>query len=83
MLSKAIRDVMLQADTQQKFIDQKMAPVASTQAQTVAMLKQFNAQWAPVVRKSGYTPWRSSCRTWPLSTPRCRAVAQSMKRPVG
>lgn len=56
LLSKAIREVMQDPDTQRKFADQKMAPVVSTQAQTQAMLKAFRAQWAPVVQKSGYQP---------------------------
>jgi len=56
MLAKAIHEVMQDADTQRKFIDQKMTPVVSTQAQTQAMLKAFRAQWAPVVQKSGYQP---------------------------
>ncbi|MEO7391826.1 MAG: Bug family tripartite tricarboxylate transporter substrate binding protein [Ramlibacter sp.] len=56
MLAKAIREVMQDPETQRKFIDQKMTPVVSTQAQTQAMLKIFGAQWAPVVRKSGYQP---------------------------
>lgn len=56
LLSKAIREVMQDADTQRKFADQKMAPVVSTQAQTQAMLKAFRAQWAPIVQKSGYQP---------------------------
>jgi tripartite-type tricarboxylate transporter receptor subunit TctC len=56
LLSKAIHDVMQDPDTQRKFIDQKMTPVVSTQAQTQAMLTAFRAQWAPVVKKSGYQP---------------------------
>jgi tripartite-type tricarboxylate transporter receptor subunit TctC len=56
MLSKAIHDVMADPDTQRKFLDQKMNPVVSTQAQTVAMLAKYRAQWAPVVKKSGYQP---------------------------
>ncbi|MBA3771022.1 MAG: ABC transporter substrate-binding protein [Ramlibacter sp.] len=56
LLSKAIREVMQDPDTQRKFADQKMAPVVSTQVQTQAMLKAFRAQWAPVVQKSGYQP---------------------------
>lgn len=47
---------MQDADTQRKFTDQKMTPVASSQAQTQAMLAAFRAQWAPVVQKSGYRP---------------------------
>jgi tripartite-type tricarboxylate transporter receptor subunit TctC len=55
-LATAIRDVMQDPDTQRKFADAKMTPVVSTQAQTVAMLKAYRAQWAPVVQKSGYQP---------------------------
>jgi tripartite-type tricarboxylate transporter receptor subunit TctC len=56
MLAKAIREVMQDPDTVRKFTDLKMDPVASTRAQTQAMLQAFRAQWAPVVRKSGYQP---------------------------
>ena len=55
-LAAAIREVMQDPDTQRKFTDAKMTPVVSTQAQTVAMLKAYRAQWAPVVQKSGYQP---------------------------
>lgn len=55
-LAKAIREVMQDPDTARKFTDLKMTPVVSTQAQTEAMLKDFRAQWAPVVQKSGYQP---------------------------
>ena len=55
-LATAIRDVMQDPDTQRKFADAKMTPVVSTQVQTVAMLKAYRAQWAPVVQKSGYQP---------------------------
>jgi len=56
LLAKAIGEVMQDPDTARKFTDAKMTPVVSTQAQTRAMLKAFNAQWAPVVQKSGYQP---------------------------
>ncbi|HSH89091.1 MAG TPA: Bug family tripartite tricarboxylate transporter substrate binding protein [Ramlibacter sp.] len=56
LLAKAIREAMQDPDTIRKFTDLKMSPVASTQAQTQAMLKAFRAQWAPVVQKSGYQP---------------------------
>lgn len=52
--SKAIREVMQDPDTVRKFHDAKMTPVASTRAQTRAMLAAFDAQWAPVVTRSGY-----------------------------
>lgn len=55
-LATAIREVMQDPDTQRKFTDAKMTPVVSTQAQTVAMLKAYRTQWAPVVQKSGYQP---------------------------
>ncbi len=55
-LAAAIHEVMKDPDTQRKFKDASMVPVVSTQAQTVAMLKAYRAQWAPVVQKSGYQP---------------------------
>ena len=55
-LATAIREVMQDPDTQRKFKDSGMTPVVSTQAQTVAMLKAYRAQWSPVVQKSGYQP---------------------------
>ncbi len=55
-LSQAIAEVMKDEDTKRKFHDSKMVPVSTTQAQTVAMLKAYKAQWAPVVQKSGYQP---------------------------
>lgn len=55
-LSQAIREVMQDPDTVRRFKDSLMTPVASTQEQTVAMLKAYRAQWAPVVQKSGYQP---------------------------
>jgi tripartite-type tricarboxylate transporter receptor subunit TctC len=55
-LAVAIREVMQDPDTQRKFKDSGMTPVVSTQAQTVAMLKAYRAQWSPVVQKSGYQP---------------------------
>jgi tripartite-type tricarboxylate transporter receptor subunit TctC len=55
-LGAAVRDVMNDPDTRRKFADAKMTPVASTPAQTAAMLQAYRAQWAPVVQKSGYQP---------------------------
>jgi tripartite-type tricarboxylate transporter receptor subunit TctC len=54
--AKAITEIMRDPDTQRKFADAKMTPVVSTQAQTIAMLKAYRGQWAPVVQKSGYQP---------------------------
>lgn len=55
-LAVAIVEVMRDKDTQQQFLASKMTPVVATTAQTQAMLKAYRAQWAPVVRKSGYQP---------------------------
>jgi tripartite-type tricarboxylate transporter receptor subunit TctC len=55
-LAAAITAAMREPDTQRRFADAKMTPVASTRAQTQAMLAAYRAQWAPVVRKSGYQP---------------------------
>lgn len=55
-LSRLIHEVMQDPDTTRRFKDALMTPVVSTQAQTVAMLKAYRAQWAPVVQKSGYQP---------------------------
>jgi tripartite-type tricarboxylate transporter receptor subunit TctC len=55
-LAQAIREVMQDPDTVRRFKGSGMTPVVSTQAQTVAMLKAYRAQWAPVVQKSGYRP---------------------------
>ena len=52
----AITEVMRDPDTQRRFLDNKLTPVVSTRAQTEAMLKAYRAQWAPVVKKSGYQP---------------------------
>ncbi|WP_295855542.1 tripartite tricarboxylate transporter substrate-binding protein [uncultured Xylophilus sp.] len=55
-LADAIRTAMQDPEVQRRFADGKLVPVVSTQAQTVAMLKAYRAQWAPVVQKSGYQP---------------------------
>ena len=55
-LGAAVEQVMRQDDTRRLFHDARMVAVASTQAQTAAMLKAYRAQWAPVVQKSGYQP---------------------------
>lgn len=53
---KAICDIMLEPETVRRFNDARLGPVASTPAQTSAMLAGYRAQWAPVVQKSGYQP---------------------------
>jgi tripartite-type tricarboxylate transporter receptor subunit TctC len=55
-LAEAIAEVMRDPGTRRKFMATQLTPVASTRAQTEAMLKAFRAQWAPVVQKSGYQP---------------------------
>jgi tripartite-type tricarboxylate transporter receptor subunit TctC len=55
-LAAAITAAMRDPDTQRRFTDARMTPVAGTRAQAQAMLAAYRAQWAPVVRKSGYQP---------------------------
>ncbi|MFT3720303.1 tripartite tricarboxylate transporter substrate-binding protein [Pseudorhodoferax sp.] len=55
-LAQAIHEAMQDPQVRRKFTDARMLPVAATQAQTAAMLKAYRAQWAPVVRTSGYQP---------------------------
>lgn len=55
-LGQAIREVMQDPETARRFTEARMAPVASTPAQTRASLAAYRAQWAPVVQKSGYQP---------------------------
>ena len=55
-LAGLIHEVMKDPDTRRKFEAAKMEPVASTMAQTEAMLKAYRAQWAPVVQRSGFKP---------------------------
>ena len=55
-LGAAVEQVMREEATRRLFHDARMVAVASTPAQTAAMLKAYRAQWAPVVRKSGYQP---------------------------
>ncbi len=55
-LASAIHAVMQDPETTSRFKDAMMVPVVSTQAQTVKMLKAYQAQWAPVVQQSGYQP---------------------------
>lgn len=55
-LAGLIQEVMKDPDTRRKFEAAKMEPVASSMAQTEAMLKAYRAQWAPVVQRSGFKP---------------------------
>jgi tripartite-type tricarboxylate transporter receptor subunit TctC len=51
-VQQAMADPALQA----RFRAAEMVPVSSSSAQTAAMLAAYKAQWAPVVRKSGFQP---------------------------
>ena len=55
-LGAAVEQGMREEATRRLFHDARMVAVASTPAQTAAMLKAYRAQWAPVVQKSGYQP---------------------------
>jgi tripartite-type tricarboxylate transporter receptor subunit TctC len=55
-IATAIQAAMRDPETQKRFADARMTPVVSSRAQTEAMLRAYRAQWAPVVRKSGYQP---------------------------
>ncbi|THT98804.1 ABC transporter substrate-binding protein [Lampropedia puyangensis] len=56
VLASAVHEVMQEPALRQRFIDAKITPVGSTQAQTRATLVAFEQQWAPVVKTSGYQP---------------------------
>lgn len=55
-LAQAVHEVMQDPALRQRFIDSKITPVGSTQAETRATLAAFEQQWAPVVKTSGYQP---------------------------
>ena len=52
-LSAEVAAVMQQPDMRDKFIALKAEPVSATRAQTEAMLRDFKAQWVPVIQKAG------------------------------
>jgi tripartite-type tricarboxylate transporter receptor subunit TctC len=56
LLSKTIFQIMSENETRAKFTNATMTPVAMTQTQTMAMLKAFHAQWAPVIKRSAFKP---------------------------
>jgi tripartite-type tricarboxylate transporter receptor subunit TctC len=56
LLARTVQQIMSESDTRAKFTAAKMVPVAMTQAQTVAMLRAFDALWAPVIKRSGFKP---------------------------
>jgi tripartite-type tricarboxylate transporter receptor subunit TctC len=55
-LSRAVQEIMSEKAVREQFLAGQMTPVASDEARTRAMLAAFRTQWAPVIRKSGYTP---------------------------
>lgn len=52
-LAKEVNAIMQLPAVREKFVAAKTDPVASTQAQTKAMLASFKAQWQPVIVQSG------------------------------
>jgi len=52
-LSAEVAAVMKQPDIRDKFIALKAEPVSATREQTTAMLRDFKAQWVPVIQKAG------------------------------
>ncbi|MDB5826853.1 MAG: uncharacterized protein JWQ73_1073 [Variovorax sp.] len=56
VIGAAVQQAMADKALQAKFIAADMVPVASTPAQTTAMLAAYKKQWAPVVVKSGFQP---------------------------
>lgn len=53
-LSTAIQAVMADPSVRSRFVAANMQPVSSSQQQTAAMIKSYNAQWQPVVKRSGF-----------------------------
>jgi len=52
-LSAEVAAVMKQPDIRDKFIALKAEPVSATREQTTVMLRDFKAQWVPVIQKAG------------------------------
>ncbi|MDM0055851.1 tripartite tricarboxylate transporter substrate-binding protein [Variovorax fucosicus] len=55
-IATAVQQAMADPALQARFRSAEMVPVSSSSAQTVAMLAAYKAQWAPVVKKSGFQP---------------------------
>lgn len=55
-LGRAVYQVMQRPETRQQFTASLLNPVAMTTAQTEASLRQYRAQWVPVVHNSGFKP---------------------------
>jgi tripartite-type tricarboxylate transporter receptor subunit TctC len=54
LFSRTIAGIMAEKETQAKFMAAKMTPVSMTAAQTASALQAFNAQWSPVIKRSGF-----------------------------
>ena len=52
--SEAIKTVMADPAVRKRFGDAGMEPVSLGRTETTAMLKDYKAQWEPVVKRSGY-----------------------------
>ena len=52
--AKAVQTVMADPSVRKQFLAVNAEPVSSSQRQTAAMLKTYNAQWQPAVKHSGY-----------------------------
>ena len=55
-IATAVQQAMADPALQARFRAAEMVPVSSSSTQTVAMLAAYKAQWAPVVKKSGFQP---------------------------
>lgn len=54
--AKAIQTVMADPAVRKQFLAANADPVSTSQQQTAAMIKAYNAQWQPAVQRSGYQP---------------------------
>ncbi len=55
-IAEATSEAMADRAVQARFTAARMVPVASSRDQTAQMLSAYKAQWAPVVRRSGFQP---------------------------
>ncbi len=55
-LSKSLFQIMSDKDTREVFLAANITPMAMTQAQTIAAYQAFNAQWSPIIKRSGFKP---------------------------
>ena len=52
-IAREVTAIMQLPAVREKFIAAKAEPVSASLAQTQAMLKNFKAQWQPVIKQSG------------------------------